>query len=159
MIHIKPPEDFRPHIQGKKSVFLAGSIEMGKAERWQDKFADDLSDMDDVVLLNPRRKGWNASWEQSIDCPEFRGQVDWELDALEAVDLIVMYFQPNTKSPISLLEFGLHAAKTPDKIIVCCPDGFWRKGNVDITCAKYGVTQVDNISELTQTIRQRLLKL
>ncbi len=56
-----------------------------------------------------------------------------------------MYFDPNTKSPISLLELGLYAAS--DKLTVCCPEGFWRKGNVDIVCERYGVEQVDTIEE------------
>ena len=29
-----------------------------------------------VAVLNPRRDEWDASWEQSISNPLFRGQVD-----------------------------------------------------------------------------------
>jgi hypothetical protein len=57
-----------------------------------------------------------------------------------------MYFDPATKSPISLLELGLFA-KT-GKLIVCCSEGFWRKGNVDIVCKRYGVMQVENLDKL-----------
>jgi hypothetical protein len=53
-----------------------------------------------------------------------------------------MYFDPNTKSPISLLELGLFAQSK--KLIVCCPRGFWRKGNVDITCDRYGIPFFDD---------------
>ena len=48
-----------------------------------------------------------------------------------------MYFDPNTKSPVSLLELGLYAHT--GKLRVCCPDGFWRKGNVDVICARFGI--------------------
>ena len=123
-------------LQAGFSVFLAGSIEMGQAENWQTKVEASLADCE-VVIFNPRRDDWDSSWKQSIDDPQFREQVEWELDALERADVIVMYFDPGSKSPISLLELGLFARS--GKMVVCCPQGFWRKGNVDIVCAKYGI--------------------
>jgi hypothetical protein len=56
---------------------------------------------------------------------------------LEDADIILLYFDPNTKSPISLLELGLYARSK--KLFVCCPDGFWRQGNVRVVCERYGV--------------------
>jgi len=132
------------------SVFLAGSIEMGTAENWQKKLVEMLED-ESIIFFNPRRDDWDPTWEQSIDNKNFREQVEWELDALEQSDVIVMYFDPNTKSPISLLELGLFART--NKMIVVCPDGFWRKGNVDIVCNKYGITQVNDIDDLYDLLR------
>jgi hypothetical protein len=43
---------------------------------------------------------------------------------------------PDTKAPISLLELGLFARS--DRVVVGCPDGFWRRGNVEIVCQRYG---------------------
>jgi hypothetical protein len=57
-----------------------------------------------------------------------------------------MYFDENTKSPISLLELGLYASS--GKMIVYCPEGFWRKGNVDIVAQRYDITQVNSFNEL-----------
>jgi hypothetical protein len=37
----------------------------------------------------------------------FSQQVRWELNALDKADYIIMYLDPNTISPISLLELGL----------------------------------------------------
>jgi hypothetical protein len=62
-----------------------------------------------------------------------------------------MYFDPNTKSPISLLELGLHAKE--QKLVVLCPEGFWRKGNVDVVCEYYSINQVDTFDELIEFIR------
>jgi hypothetical protein len=78
---IKPPSSlaWSPCVP---SVFLAGSIEMGKAEKWQDAFVKAFSD-EELVLLNPRREQWDASWPQSMDCKNFRDQVEWELEGLE----------------------------------------------------------------------------
>jgi hypothetical protein len=88
---------------GYISVFLGGSIEMGKAEDWQKLLIKALSDKQ-IIFLNPRRNNWDSNLEQTITNPEFKLQVTWELTALEFSDIIVMYFDPNTKSPISLLE-------------------------------------------------------
>ena len=57
-----------------------------------------------------------------------------------------MYFDPETKSPITLLELGLYARS--GKLVVCCPHGFWRRGNVDIVCDRYGVDQVKLLDTL-----------
>jgi hypothetical protein len=150
VIEVKAPGDYKAAVAGRKSIFLAGSIEMGKAENWQERICSSLKHMD-VALLNPRRLNWNSTWEQSVDNPDFREQVEWELSALEAADLIVMYFVPETRSPVTLLELGIHAATSPEKLIVCCPEGYWRRGNVDIVCRKFGVRQVPTLSELVRS--------
>lgn len=129
----------------KKSVFLAGSIEMGNAENWQDTLAK-VFEKNNWDVLNPRRDDWDSSWIHEFTNPQFFQQVTWELNALEHADLIVMYFDPKTKSPISLLELGLFARS--GKLKVVCPNGFWRKGNVDIVCNYYNVPLYDDINIL-----------
>lgn len=133
-----------------KKIFLAGSIEMGKAEDWQNEIIQAVQDSRRIIF-NPRREQWDASWEQSIDNPKFREQVEWELNALEEADMIILNLVPETMSPISLLEFGLFARS--GKLVVYCPDGFWRKGNVDVVCEKYNVPQVEKFEELITLIK------
>jgi hypothetical protein len=155
---VKPPKPINPY-QGTIRIFLAGSIEMGVAEDWQTKIIDNISkhfDLPEITFINPRRESWDSSWEQSIENPQFYQQVNWELNGLDQADIIVMNFLPDTKSPISLLELGLYASS--GKLIVCCPEGFWRKGNVDIVCEKYGIKTVDTIDELTNYIINKLSK-
>ena len=154
MIQIKAPCGYSAY-QDMTSVFLAGSIEMGAAEDWQEKVVAGLSHLD-VLILNPRRDQWNAGWEQKITNAPFREQVEWELSALDAADIILVYYCPDTKAPITLLELGLHARSSPEKLTVCCPQGFWRKGNVDIVCAKYGVAQVETLEELIGCVEARI---
>lgn len=154
MIEVKAPHDYSAH-QDMISVFLAGSIEMGAAEEWQAKVVAALKEKD-VLILNPRRTQWDASWKQSIDNPPFREQVEWELNALDAADIIIVYYCPDTKAPITLLELGMHMRATPEKLVVCCPEGFWRKGNVDIVCARYGVQQVETLQELIAWVASKL---
>lgn len=150
MILVKPPHEIP---NSGFLIFCAGSIEMGVAEPWADKVAEALKDSD-ATLLNPRRNFWDQNWNASADDKNFAGQVNWELDGLEKSDLIIMYFDPTTKSPISLLELGLFGRD--GKMIVCCPEGFWKKGNVDLVCRKYGIQQVNSIDELIAEVQKRL---
>jgi len=143
MIEAKAPENYIIN-KDRLTIFLAGSIEMGKAENWQDKVKRLLKD-EDVLILNPRRDEWDTTWVQSIDNYKFREQVVWELDAMDKADKILMYFDPATKSPISLLELGLFADS--ERLVVVCPEGFWRKGNVDIVCSRYEIKQAKTIEE------------
>jgi len=149
---LKPPEPLELLV-GERSLFLAGSIEMGRAEPWQAEVERALAD-EEVAILNPRRDAWDASWEQSIRNPAFREQVEWELSAQELATVIAMYFAPATRAPITLLELGLFART--GKLIVCCPDGFWRKGNVEVVCARHGIPRVESLADLIERARHRL---
>ncbi len=140
-------------LKGSYSVFLAGSIEGDTVQRWQDIVIEKLKNKEGM-LLNPRRDAWDASWKQDIENPVFKAQVCWELEALEKADLIVMYFDKSTKSPISLLELGLFAKS--GKLVVCCPDGFWRKGNVAIVCERYNVSEVQSLEALIDEVKMKM---
>lgn len=154
MIHIQPPNDFKKFLK-KPSVFLAGSIEMGKAELWQTEFVSKMMGHD-VLVLNPRRDDWRSEWAPVMENPDFYAQVEWELDGIKACDVLAMYFAPGTNAPITLMEFGICAATAPQKMIVCCPEGFYRKGNVDIACARYGIEQVADFNSLIQSTLAKL---
>jgi hypothetical protein len=165
-IEIKAPNPLSYDGPLKTKVFLAGSIEMGAAKKWQEDIVDKLglhvlaynevseSLEPDVVFLNPRREDWDSTWDQESD--QFNEQVLWELNMLYRADVIVVYFDPNTKSPISLLELGLFASSK--KLIVCCPDGFWRKGNVRIVCELYNIPLFNDYDQWVATIQEKLEK-
>jgi len=147
MIEVKAPD--RPIISQllRHTFFLAGSIEQGTAVDWQTRVVEGLKDHK-VLIYNPRRDHWDPTWDQSSNNPDFNEQVTWELDHMEKANTILIYFDPETKAPVTMAEFGLHART--DKLIVCCPEGFWRKGNVDIMCKRYSVSQVDTLEQLIE---------
>lgn len=155
---VKPPERVEYIYSQIVKVFLAGSIEMGEAENWQDKLIKEFTIMSKkVCFFNPRRDDWDSSWKQEINSANFYEQVTWELDHLDDSDIIALYFDPNTKSPISLLELGLYA--DTDKIIVCCPDEFWRKGNVDIVCQRYNIPVFNNYDAWVVGLKNKIRQL
>jgi hypothetical protein len=147
----RPPRAWRVEA-GTRTVFLAGSIEMGAADDWQTRIMANLDP--EVVVLNPRRDNWDSTWRQSIDEPQFREQVEWELDGLERAEVIAMWFAPETKAPITLLELGLFARS--GKVIVGCPNGYWRKGNVEVVCARYDATLAHDWDSFVTLVRRAL---
>ena len=154
---IKPEPKNRVYSDKSIKIFLAGSIEMGKAEDWQAAIPELFKDRNDLTFFNPRRDDWDSSWEQKESNPQFNYQVNWELDHLDKADIIFMYFSPETKSPISLLELGLYAES--GKMIVCCPDDFYRKGNVDITCARHDIPVYNTMDAAIGRLRTELKNL
>ncbi|WP_020568713.1 nucleoside 2-deoxyribosyltransferase domain-containing protein [Neolewinella persica] len=146
MKEITPPHSLSAHHRRPYAVFLAGSIEMGVAEDWQAKVTDYFVALADFTVLNPRRADWDSNWEQTFTSPNFYQQVNWELNGLDRATHIILNLLPGTKSPISLLELGLYAAS--GKLIICCPTGFWRKGNVDIVAERYGIPVYEKMEEL-----------
>ena len=62
--------------------------------------------------------------------------------------VIVMFFNPNMTLLITLLELGLY---TKDKrLVVYCPQKYFRWTNVQFICRNYGVKQVHILKELAE---------
>lgn len=141
----RSPDNIALRDRKRKSIFLAGSIEMGVAEDWQTPLEKTFND-NGYDVFNPRRLDWDFTWEQKFNNPPFFQQVTWELTALEQSDYIIMYFDPKTNSIISMMELGAH--KDSGKIYVVCPDGYCRKGNVEIFCWYYNIPFYNNINTL-----------
>ena len=62
-------------------------------------------------------------------------------------------------SPISLLELGYISGVNSSKLIVCCPNKFWRRGNVQIVCSRESIPLFDNIEEAKASLLTRVEKL
>jgi hypothetical protein len=136
------------------TLFLGGSIDMGSAENWQDRIARDLDSYNNLVMLNPRRDGWDSSWEHDpTPGSKFFEQVDWELKWQEESTLLIYYFSPDSKAPITLLELGLFADSTT---IVFCPKSFYRYGNVRMVCDRYGILMFETYDDFVRAVRKFL---
>jgi hypothetical protein len=129
---------------------------MGKAELWGLKVIEELSVLEgsNLTFFNPRRDDWDSSWEQKQSDDQFNHQVNWELNKLDASDIIFLYLSPGTQSPISLLELGKYAGKKD--MVVCCPDGFWRKGNVDILCTRENVLLFNDLTSAIGSLKTKI---
>lgn len=119
------------------TIFLAGAIDMGAAVDWQAYVIEKLAD-DNVTIVNPRRAKFDDS---TLD-----EQIAWELDALEKVDYIFMWFPKDAKAPISFFETGLYLRS--GKIIIGAESGFYRRRNLELTTNRYHVTLHDSIQSM-----------
>lgn len=156
------PDDFHSlQPTYEKSIFLAGSIEMGKAIPWQDALISRLDPNSEVTIYNPRRPDWDSSWVQEKTNIKFREQVEWEHKRILHSDLVIFVFDPNTKSPITLQEHGMVSGRimggSNQTMYIYCPAGFWRKGNVDILNEtvkewRYTISRVKEFSSMEELI-------
>lgn len=142
-----------PQYTNPASIFLAGSIEMGKAIQWQSHLTKELQDLP-VTVCNPRRGQWSTDLVPGAMDILFKQQVEWELAALEDVDVICFFFDKNTLSPVTMLELGLWAGS--GKVVVCCHKDFWKSGNIHHVCMRYGVPFVTDYADLVELSRQKL---
>ena len=137
-----------------KSVFLAGTTSKVDTRDWRETLSDSLFDVP-VTIYNPYRADWDSSWREDINFAPYREQVEWELDKQDLADIVVVYFHPATQAAVSLLEFGI-SARVPSKALVVCPEGYWKRGNVQIVCRKFGVEMLDSVDGLKDAIIRRL---
>lgn len=141
---LRPHEELPHEISHDKSftkVFLAGTIDMGNSRDWQKEIYERFQKAGGrYILFNPRQENWDASRPGEMDY-----QVRWELDHLEEADMIIMYILGTSKSPISLLEMGLHAKGS--KMTVICEQDFYRYDNVRITCEYYNVPLYNDLDD------------
>jgi len=80
--------------------------------------------------------------------------VTWELDMQEAADVVVVYFHPDTQAPVSLLELGLRTPR--QKALVVCPPGYWKRGNVQVVCQRYGIRLLESDEMLGRVLVELL---
>lgn len=162
MIEIKSPNN--TDVSKFVKVFLGGSIEQDTAERWQQKLIE-LEHMQDLpaIFINPRRDIWDSTWVQDpTKGTPFATQVHWELNNLEDCDIPVFYFDPNTTSPITLMELGLTLGSSDTyypnmrQIIVCCPKTYFRYGNVKITCERSGVEVHEDFESFSNALAKAI---
>ncbi|KAI1173496.1 hypothetical protein F4777DRAFT_445876 [Nemania sp. FL0916] len=165
---------------GAKSIFLAGTTSPTSTGDWRLELLALLSSSlslspsasssssstssapipTPLTIYNPLRPDWDATWREDINFAPYREQVEWELDMQEAADIVVVYFHPETKAPISLLELGLCARREGrgkgGGVVVVCPEGYWKRGNVQIVCRRFGVQIVDDVRALRDAVMERV---
>ena len=134
-------------------VFLAGSIDNGTAENWQERVEIAMAGYEGTIF-NPRRDNWEPDVRQDISEPEFAYQVTWELDHIEEAETVFFYFSPHGPAPITLMELG-YAAMMMNCIVVC-PEGYWRRGNVQVMCARHEIPIFDSLEEGIAELKKRV---
>lgn len=64
-------------LSGVPAVFLAGTIDQGTSNDWRARAVARLAQLDrDIVVFNPRRRAWDASWRGDEDTRTVSPPVD-----------------------------------------------------------------------------------
>lgn len=141
---LSPPE-FRAVPIGMRAVFLAGSIAEHPDSDWRSTLISGLKGSK-LAIFDPRR----APSHPGLDLHAY---VEWELDALDRADLILMHFTAPSRASLTLMELGLHASS--GKLIVCCAENYWRRPHVEIVCARYAIPMVSTLATLIEAATAR----
>ncbi|KAH8804646.1 hypothetical protein F5884DRAFT_859267 [Xylogone sp. PMI_703] len=145
------------HSPDRATIFLAGSI-----STWRSSLFKHFSNHP-ITFLDPYRPDWDSTWKEDIECEKFRTQTQWELDMQDKATLVAFWFQPETLAPVSLLELGLVLGKRGSnasrEVVVMCPEKYWKRGNVQVVCHRYGVEVVDSLENLCEALERRLREL
>ncbi len=123
-------------------VFLAGAIDMGAAVDWQAQIIAMLGNIPQLILLNPRREAFTPD---TLD-----EQIEWELEALNRSDLVLMWFPANAKAPVAMFETGLFMQS--GKLVVGAEPGFYRRRNLEMTCDYYDVKLWASLHDLAAEV-------
>ncbi|AUC15154.1 hypothetical protein BTO06_08385 [Tenacibaculum sp. SZ-18] len=119
--------------------FLAGSIDFKESTSWRDLVVSGSSK--NTIFFDPTREDHDVLGNQEMVC-----HIQWELEALELADMIILNFLPDAKSPISLVELGLY--RKSNKLIVRCPKEFFQYRYVSTICDKYNTPIYHNFEEV-----------
>lgn len=162
MIVMAPDYSAFATIHEKKSLFLAGTIDMGNSHDWQAE-ASVVLDPYFEVICNPRRKDWDSSWDQNPETGPFKTQVDWELNHLTLCSHVLFHFASGSKSPITLMELGLRAGANSfmgnsQTLVVSCDAQYERYGNVKVLCDRFNIPVVPYATALEMLIESRQQK-
>lgn len=137
------------------AVILLGSI---TTPSWRTALCISLQDLP-ITILDPSRDDWDSSWIESPSFEPFREQVEWELEHARAATIVAIYFDPKTQAPVSLMELGMWGTIKGENVVVCCPEGFWKRGYVQMVSKSLGVKFCETPMELEKTVREKMLQL
>lgn len=129
--------------KNKNYIFLAGSIDLKLSSNWREELI--VKSGNHHFYFDPTNKN-----HDDLDQKQMENHIKWELDALCMADKIILNFLPNSTSPISLVELGLYVSTT--KLIVVCPNEFYKSNYINILCKKYKTPLFNTINEALQVI-------
>jgi len=127
-------------------LFLAGGIT--GCHDWQSEVVAKLTGVDNLVLLNPRRKEW------PIDNPdESTKQIKWEHAHLLRADAILFWFPRETVCPIALFELGSWLPR-PKPVFVGTHTEYSRRMDVVVQCGleRPGLKVVHSLDALCEQV-------
>jgi hypothetical protein len=116
---------------GKKSIFLAGSIT--GAVNWQNIAKEKL--LPHFNVINPRRENFDVTNPLDEEL-----QITWEYNQLNGAAMLLFWFSDETLAPITLFELGSFGTRKPTFIGI--NPNYKRKRDVEIQMKLRGITNI-----------------
>ena len=135
VIHRPPLKKIHSLDYTRHRVYFSGAM---TGEDWQSKFTTKLEDLR-VDVFCPR-------YPSSHTVPAPDGLFEWEIDHMSIANVIAFNFISNEDCSSALIALGMYART--DRIIVCCDDEFYKKGDIDALCDREDIPQVDSLDLL-----------
>lgn len=151
------PTQYKGRKNENVFLFLGGPIQ--GAEDWQNKVCDDLSDINNLVITNPRRDNYDGF---NLD-----EQINWETEYLNKSD-ILMFWIPKEKEVIegrvygqtTRFEVGEWVAKCHKKIVIGIDNEFPMKKYIKKRLENdYGIEVKDTYSQVLSETKKRIKEL
>jgi len=139
-----PNEIYSIENNNNVKLFLAGGI--SNCPDWQSYVANELKEMPDLTVYNPRRKNFIIN-----DTTITEEQITWEFNHLRDSDIIIFWFAKGSLNPIVLYELGMWGNSHSDKTILIGIDPeYTRKEDVIIQTrlARPEINIVESIQEM-----------
>ncbi|KAF2270342.1 hypothetical protein CC78DRAFT_451341, partial [Lojkania enalia] len=93
-----------------------------------------LSDLS-ITIFDQRSSDWHQTQRLGNSHTSSKKYLSWKLACLEEADVIALYLQPVLISSSDMLELRIYSSS--GKLVVCCPEGLWRRGDVEIVCQDF----------------------
>jgi hypothetical protein len=147
-------------VSGNISLFLAGGI--SNCPNWQNKIIEELKDIDNLTIFNPRRcefiqkSSYDNDKNASIEVIESRKQIEWESIKLITSDILVFWFSRGSPNPISLYELGYYAHASDKEVFIGIDPEYERKIDVEIQTelARPDIKIVYSLDNLVEQIKE-----
>lgn len=141
VVHRPPTKKIHSLDYTRFRIYLSGS---STGFDWQDRFISTLTNLP-VDVFTPLHPIHATPHSQAFE---------WEMDHMSIANVIAFYFSPDDLCASALLSLGMYA--NTDKIIVCCPEGYQRKQDVDALCHREDIMQVDCLDTLISATTSRI---
>lgn len=132
--------------KNKLILFLAGSIDLELEGNWRGEVCDELGTH--LNYFDPTHEN-----HAKLDRLGWKKHIEWELEAMEMADYILLNFLPNATSPISLVELGLNSLSK--KLIVSCPKEFYQSQYIHVFCSHYSIPVFEGLDLALKYIKER----
>jgi len=132
--------------RNQRSIFLAGSMDHKQEGSWRDEISAEFGM---YSIFDPTNNN-----HDHLNTKEMKRHINWELNALQLSDIILLNFLPDALSPISLVELGMYVRS--NKLIVICPQEFYKSNYVHTLCEKYNTPIFNNITEAKTLLKNSI---